>query len=136
MKIWTSFCYQKKRFGSEEIYRYVFFSRSQITRLYYHVQQNNQTVEPWEDKVQPAKFHEDLAKLLQNDSSLRDDFMMSGQAETKVYTLFIQGHQKDFSDIRTAIQRSWQISVTGKCLEDCEILDCMLNWELFVKWFI
>lgn len=87
--------------------------RSQITRLYYHVQQNNQTVEPWEDKVQPAKFHESLAKLLQNDSSLRDDFMMSSQAETKVYTLFVQGHQKDFSDIRTAIQKSWQSSITG-----------------------
>ncbi|XP_052686989.1 uncharacterized protein LOC128166095 isoform X1 [Crassostrea angulata] len=87
--------------------------RSQITRLYYHVQQNNQTVEPWEDKVQPAKFHENLAKLLQNDSSLGDDFMMSSQAETKVYTLFVQGHQKDFSDIRTAIQRSWQSSITG-----------------------
>lgn len=68
--------------------------------------------------MQPAKFHESLAKLLQNDSSLRDDFMMSSQAETKVYTLFVQGHQRDFSDIRTAIQRSWQSSITGNCLED------------------
>lgn len=71
--------------------------------------------------MQPAKFHESLAKLLQNDSSMRDDLMMSSQAETKVYTLFVQGHQRDFSDIRTAIQRSWQSSITGKCREDSKI---------------
>lgn len=83
--------------------------------------------------MQLAKFHESLAKLLQNDSSLRDDFMMSSQAETKVYTLFVQGHQKDFSDIHTAIQRSWQSSITGSCLEDCKILDCLLYCKLSVN---
>ena len=103
--------------------RFIFHWRSQVTRLYYHVQINNKTTEPWEDRIQPAKLEEILAKLLQNDSSLRDLFVLNNQSETQVYTLFIEGHQRDLSDIQTAIKSSWQDLITsGTC---CPIIICM-----------
>lgn len=89
------------------------FSSSWVTRVLYHVEINNKTVEPWEGKLQSAKFSGNLIRLLQNDSSLNGHFILNNQTENEVYSIFIEGHLKDFVNVHKALQGSWQKSITS-----------------------
>ncbi|XP_062576750.1 uncharacterized protein LOC134238644 [Saccostrea cucullata] len=87
--------------------------RFMVTRVFFYIQTSNKMVDPWEGKLQSAKFQEILMKLLQNDSSLKDHFSLNNQTENQVYTIFVQGHHKEFSDIRMAVQNSWKRRITS-----------------------
>ncbi|XP_061181618.1 uncharacterized protein LOC133190156 [Saccostrea echinata] len=87
--------------------------RSLVTRIYFYIHINNKTVDPWDGKLHLDKFKGIIMKLLQNNSAVKDHFSMNNQSENKVFTIFVQGHHKEFSDIRTALQKSWKRRITS-----------------------